>query len=219
MMVRHAEAHGNREGRMLGHQETALTAHGISQAQSLKRQLQQQAVLPNCLYTSPQRRACQTARILAGSSGVPIHVCEDLRELDQGLFTGLTWAEAYHRYPELCARLEGTSDWLPVPGAESPQAARVRAERFLSALLSSSPDPAAPCPTILVVTHGGLLPHLLCALLGSARTWGMNAAATARFEFVLDWQRWLQPEAVHRLNSTLWRIERFNDTSHLSQMP
>ncbi|MBD2103537.1 histidine phosphatase family protein [Leptolyngbya sp. FACHB-261] len=208
ILIRHAEAEGNPEGRMLGCVETELTPYGFHQARLLQQQLQDQALQPACLYTSPQKRALQTAQWVAPA--VPSQICPELRELDQGIFTGLTWAEASQRYPELCARLEQNVDWLPIEGAETPQSARKRAEQFVQKILQ------VPLPSpVLIVTHGGLLSHLLSALLGSTRTWGFNVATTARFDLTLDWERWLNAEATSRFNSTLWRIERFNDTSHL----
>lgn len=101
IIIRHAEAQGNPEGRMLGRAETDLTAVGLQQARLLHQKFQRQARQLDYLYSSPQERAVQTTHCF--NQGQPLRICKDLCELDQGILTNLTWAEACTRYPDLCA--------------------------------------------------------------------------------------------------------------------
>lgn len=214
ILMRHAESEGNRQGRIQGHGEDGLTPLGCDQARRLAAQLCQQPA-PTALYCSPLRRAQATLAILRshcpGAAALPIHWDAALQELDPGILAGLTWSEAQARYPELCRRLETTSEILPVPQAESPQAARQRAAQVLRALLERHTE----SDRIWIVTHGGFLVHLVSEILGCDRSWGLAIAPTAWFDFYLT-QASLGLEDENRFNPVLWKINHFNNSGHLN---
>jgi probable phosphoglycerate mutase len=62
------------------------------------------------VYSSPMRRALQTARSIA--RGAPVEILEDLREISHGDWDGLTWNEVKARDPDLAARK--LADWRGV---------------------------------------------------------------------------------------------------------
>lgn len=237
----------------MGQLDDELSDVGIAESQQLARSLVIMGDRPSVVYCSPQWRAMQTAQILLtpwlndGSQGkshdldhpgfnsdpwqapcaIPIQLCDDLKELNGGVFEGLTWAQAQAQHPELCQQLEQTMDWLPVPGGESPQAGFERACRFWHYLIHKhTSKPKQSDSVIWTVSHSGMLQHLIAALLGCDRTWGLTIPNTARFEFWLDGDRWHRAkhpsdessnETVQNLyNTALWQIRRFNDISHLS---
>ncbi|HEY9663085.1 MAG TPA: histidine phosphatase family protein [Allocoleopsis sp.] len=141
---------------------------------------------------------------------ITVEYADELKEHQNGIFAGLTWAEAKERYPELCHQLENSVDWIPVPGAESLQDARDRAQRFIQSLLQRH----RAGEQIWIVTHSWILQHLISELLGCDRSWRMHARNTALFEFWVDRTRW-QHTGHNRFNTDLWQIRRFNDASHL----
>ena len=214
ILMRHAESWGNRLGQMEGQQSTALTRHGCDQALQLRQVLHRLDAqmsyptesVPIC-YTSPLLRALQTAAILCApsveQSALPMTVDTNLQEIHPGIFQGLTWAAAVARYPELCQRLCSQLDLVSIPEAESPVAARRRAAIWLTDCLGRH----GPGETVWVVTHAGLLQHLVAEVLGCDRTWQMHISHTSRFEF------WLAnpgaPLGEH-LNPERWQIRRFN---------
>jgi 2,3-bisphosphoglycerate-dependent phosphoglycerate mutase len=144
---------------------------------------------------------------------IPIHYADELREHQNGVFEGLTWAEAMTRYPDLCKALESTPDWIPVPGAESLQDARDRAQRFIQRLLAQHHNGEQ----VWIVSHSWILQHLISVLLGCDRSWRMHARNTALFEFWVDRSRW-QNTDQNRFNTDLWQIRRFNDSQHIMRM-
>lgn len=142
--------------------------------------------------------------------GMAVHYADELMEFQNGIFQGLTWAEARALHPELCESLETSPDWIPIPGAESLQDARDRARQFIHGLLERHTGSAQ----ILIVTHSWILQHLIAELLGCDRSWRLHARNTALFEFWLDRSRWHQPQQ-NRFNTDLWQVRRFNDCHHL----
>jgi probable phosphoglycerate mutase len=224
IFIRHAESVGNVEKRMQGHADYELTERGRQQAKQLAERLWAKGAPPSKVYSSPLKRAAQTAEILlaagSGSALSPlggelgIEYIEDLLEFQNGIFKGLTWDEAREQYPALCADLEASPDWIPAPGAETLQDGRDRAQRFIQHVLEHHTNGE----TLWIVTHSWILQHLIAAMLGSDRTWHVHTQNTAVFEFWLERSRWpIPPTNPNRWNSDLWQIRRFNDTTHLKK--
>jgi broad specificity phosphatase PhoE len=215
LMIRHAESLGNREYRIQGRMDYALSMQGIEQAHALGQALVTDAWKPTHIYTSSLQRTVHTAEILRDywatrEATVNITLSSDLQEVKNGILEGLTWAEVQAQHPELAATLTASSDWVPIPGAESLKAARDRAQQFIQTITTKHQNE----DRIWIVTHGGFLQYLVAAVLESDRTWGINIPPTAVFEFELDLVRWNTMDQ-NRYNTLLWKICRFNDASHL----
>ncbi len=211
--IRHGESTGNRDGRMGGVTADGLTPLGQAQAQALGRWWQATQRPPSHCYCSPLRRARET---LAGMGQAGLwpepEYCPDLQEGDLGIFTGLTWGEAQAQYPHLCAALESTSDWIPIPGAEGPGAGRSRAEGFLQSLWPRH----GPGDRVVILSHQWLLEHLIGAILASDRTWQLPMGNTALFHFRLDGPGRDRP-GVSRYTRDLWQIRYFGGQPHLQE--
>lgn len=141
---------------------------------------------------------------------IAVTLLDDLKEYDAGIFTGLTWAEARDRHPDLCHQLETSLDWQPIPQAETIEQGHNRAQRVVDGLIERHRNG----DRILVISHHWILQHVIACLMGCDRAWGLPMANTAMFEFWLDRDRWPQP-GPNRFNTELWRIRCFNDTTHL----
>ncbi len=225
---------------MQGHGDFELSAIGKAQAQRLAQRLLAESWVPSSIYSSPLKRTAQTAEILVNhfltaplpsavsdliDSGevsspttptqdslktVKIQYSDDLKEFQNGIFQGLTWAEAQERHPQLCQALEASPDWIPIPGAESLQEARDRARHFIQDILTHHQE----SDRLWIITHSWILQHLVAELLGCDRSWRLHAHNTALFEFWIDRSRWHCTDQ-NRLNTDLWQIQRFNDDRHL----
>ena len=208
LLLRHGESVGNVDGCLEGQTSTALSTHGQRQAQQLSTYLQQSHPQPLCIYSSPLQRATETASYLSAIADCPLRLEPDLQELHQGIFQGLTWAEASQRYPQICATLTATLDYQPVPGAETLMAAHRRASRWCHTLWQRHPSGG----WVWVVTHGGFMQQLIRVILGCDRTWQIPIHHTALFEFWLL-SSGLTPASQH--NPECWKISKFNNTPHL----
>jgi len=239
LFVRHAQSIGNQEKRMQGHGDFELSNDGRQQAEKLARSLLSEAWLPSYIYSSPLKRAAQTTQILlehirtvplpaavsdlidsdgatptnsldSSASTIAVTYAEELKEFQNGIFQGLTWAEAVERYPDLCQKLESSPDWIQIPEAESLQDARNRAHQFIQKVLQQHRNG----DRVLVVTHSWIMQHLIAELMGCDRSWRMRASNTALFEFWIDQSRWFRADH-NRFNTDLWQVRRFNDDRHL----
>ncbi|NJO44011.1 MAG: histidine phosphatase family protein [Cyanobacteria bacterium CRU_2_1] len=240
LFIRHAQSIGNQQKRMQGQGEFELSEEGKSQAEKLAQRLLAESWHPSCVYSSPLKRAAQTTEILLARflmeplpamisdlingeidssvqvlakpfhSSIVVQYADELKEFQNGIFKGLTWAEAKAQFPDLCDRLEHSLDWIQIPDAESLLEARSRARQFIHTLLERHADGEQ----VWIVTHSWILQHLIAELMGCDRSWRIHARNTALFEFWVDRSRWQRTDQ-NRFNTDLWQIRRFNDYHHL----
>ncbi len=208
LLIRHAQSLGNAAGMMEGQGSTALSAIGRSQSQRLAAYLGQHYPCPEGLYSSPLQRAIETAQPLASVWSCPLGVESSLQEMHQGIFQGLTWAEAQQRYPQLCQRLLSSLDYLPVPGAETQAAAYRRALAWLQVLWQRHGSGGR----VVMISHGGFMQQLIRAIMGCDRTWKVAIGHTALFEF---WLKQPQSDDLARYNPECWQLRCFNSCPHL----
>lgn len=155
LLIRHGESEVDRLRVHEGRADYPLTARGRAQAQVMSEYLREHYAIGR-IYHSPLRRAVETAQILAGATGAPLIVEQDLMEFDNGLIRGLTFQEADERYPKLSVPLHTS-----VYEQESILMFRYRAEYMLSKLLTENEQG----DTVAVVTHGGMIQQMYCAFL------------------------------------------------------
>ncbi len=210
---------------MEGQSSTPLSAKGKLQARQLSNALiayssaESATERPNFVYSSPLLRARQTTDILtetfqqsAAFSQSQYELSDNLQEIHQGVFQGLTWVEAQKQYPQLCQQLLNAREWQPVPQAESPLAARNRAKVWVNQILNQH----RPGETVWAISHAGIMQQLVAVILGCDRTWHIPIHHTARFEFWLSQTHW-QTLTTDCFNPEYWILRRFNDTSHLTE--
>ncbi len=210
LFVRHAQSTGNAEGRLQGRAEYGLSEAGLAEAAKLRDRLRAEDFQPSHVYSSPQRRAAQTAEVVVAGWQLSIKYLDDLREHDMGVFSGLTWAEIAAKYPDLSKRYHETRDWDLVEGAETLQERQDRARRVVDGIMERHDGE----DKVLLFTHGGILQRMLAELMGAERTWGVPVRNTALFGFELDASRWRENGTV-LLNTAHWQITHFNDAGHL----
>ena len=146
LLARHGETDWNLEGRFQGWADPPLNATGRAQAVDLSVALMAEELA--VVYSSPLRRAHETAEVVAASRGLEPVGVDALREVDVGSWSGLTRAEIEQRFPEQYAR------WLDYgQGWEDGETYDEMAQRVVAALLDLAA--AHDGERILAVTHGG----------------------------------------------------------------
>lgn len=96
-LVRSARTALSAEGRFTGRLDPPLDGEGLTQARAAARSLADAGV--SAVFTSPLRRAAQTADAIARWVGVRLEVVDELTDLDMGASTGLTMQEASSASP------------------------------------------------------------------------------------------------------------------------
>ena len=167
LLARHGETDWNREQRFQGHADPPLNQTGRAQAVDLSVALAAEPLA--AIYSSPLRRALETAEIVAAAHGQEPVTVDALKEVDVGAWQGLTRADVEERYPDQFARWLDHVDGFGFADGESYEQLGAR---VIPALL----DLAAihPGERILAVTHGGpirtALAHVDAVSHAEART-------------------------------------------------
>jgi broad specificity phosphatase PhoE len=154
-LIRHGESVWNAAGRWQGHGDAPLSEVGQQQALALGRRLRGHTFAR--IESSDLQRAVDTARAF----GSPVQA-SIWRELDVGLWEGLSDAEVREQFPEelQALRKDPTQKWGR--HGESLEDLRKRARQAFDALVAR----LAPGEEAAVVCHGGLLLSLVTDLLG-----------------------------------------------------
>jgi broad specificity phosphatase PhoE len=160
LLCRHGQSEWNQQGLIQGQSPEAggLTARGRWEAQQLGERLQALGV--DALYTSDLLRAQQTAQIVGTALGLPARPDPRWREIDLGVWQGLTTEEVDQRWPPSLQIRE-----LDLPRGEIGETFAAVSQRALAAI--SDLDTRHRGKTVAVVCHGG---NVRAALLASKVT-------------------------------------------------
>ncbi len=157
--IRHGQTVWNHSGRYQGITDVPLSDFGRRQAQSLVPYFDKVEV--DAVYASDLSRARDTAFPLAKSKGLDMQVISALREIDFGDWEGLTYEEITARWPGAIEHMYSHPDTLKIQNGESFADVQERSYAALRKILAERDG-----QTIAVISHGGTIRCLLCALLG-----------------------------------------------------
>lgn len=138
--------------RYAGRSDPWLSSEGQAQARALATDLAVTLEGRMHLVTSPSRRARQTARAIARSTGASMSIDGRWVEADFGIAEGRTFAELEGLAPSIAASIadgEVAIDW---PGGETSDALRTR---VAAALADSRAFAESTASTVVVVAHAG----------------------------------------------------------------
>jgi broad specificity phosphatase PhoE len=162
-LVRHGQTDANVAARFAGWSDDHLNELGRRQCAQLVERLEADAV--EAVYTSPVRRAVETAEILATGLGARIRTVHDLHEIEVGPWKGFTEEEVARDWPNEYAAWRDEPDRIVLEGRETLQSVQERAleavDQIAHAQLTGSEAPA------VVVSHLAVLRVLWLAALGS----------------------------------------------------
>jgi alpha-ribazole phosphatase len=200
LLVRHGESVWNGERRIQGHRDPPLSERGRRQADLvLARLAPHVGAGVAAVFTSPLRRAAETAERIGEIFRLPVVPDPDLREMGLGTWEGMT-------VPEIQAAFPGAYEgWLsdplaaPAPGGEALPAFAARTTAAFARMQAAHPD-----RDLIVVSHGGVIKSLLCAVLG----------LESRYLFRLKQDN--TALNVVEVGPAVRRVVLLNDTCHLT---
>jgi alpha-ribazole phosphatase/probable phosphoglycerate mutase len=170
VLVRHARAIDrgtNGQVRLMGWTDEPLSREGDRQARDLAVRLRGEDSFA-ALYSSPLRRAVQTAMPIAAALQLSPRVDDGLREIHCGVLDGAEIQLVERRFPSVWAANQSQKDpsfrW---PGGESYSEFRRRCVTTLAAIAQDHRG-----ARIIVVTHAGVINQILGHLHGlTAARW------------------------------------------------
>ncbi len=174
IFVRHGETSWNHSKRYQGHSDIPLNEKGLQQAKLVARRLKGESI--RAVYSSDLTRAIQTAEAIASKHSLRPMILPELREVNFGLWEGLTYEEIMADWPEILSAIYSKSGASLIPEGESFDDVQKRTTIGLAKCIADHDD-----ETIAIVSHGGTMRVLLCDALGLDLTnmWSLRQDSTA----------------------------------------
>ena len=194
ILIRHGETLWNKEGRVQGTSDIELSDIGTNQAGLLASSLKNQHI--EAIYSSPLKRALQTAQIINEFHSLHIHTHKELMEMDQGTFEGLSFKELMNDKKDFLKKWIADPASVKMPEGESLTELQDRAWRIVEHIISLGQN-------ALVVSHNFTIAAILCRLrdisLSQFRSTCVDTAS----------------KTIVRIDNNLPTIELINDRSFL----
>ncbi len=157
MLIRHGEIGGKYRGTFVGKTDVPLSPEGRRQAERLRTFLRPH---PRTIFlSSPLLRCLETARIAAEPFGIPVEVEDDLREIDFGLWEGLSFEEIAAASADAVEGWAGFDEDFAFPEGERIGGFLDRIAGIGGWLASLDAEDA------IVFTHGRVIRALICYFL------------------------------------------------------
>ncbi len=158
ILVRHGECQGNREGLFRGRSDFPLNELGLMQAKELARELK--LFQPDKIFTSPLKRAKQTAQIIGQECDIKIEECEGFNNIELGPWEGKAKQFIALNYPQQWKIWLNEPERLTVPGIENLDEVQKRSRRELDKICNDFFG-----KTVIIVTHRAVLKPLIASCL------------------------------------------------------
>ena len=198
ILARHGETVWNVEKIYRGRKDVNLDEVGIKQAELLGNYLSNWEL--TTIYSSPLRRAIETANIIARYQKIGVHVADGLIDINYGEWQALPEQEVKRLYPTLHNDWHNNPHRVRMPGGESLEDVRKRAIEVVNDVLSKYQG------SVVLISHRVVIKVLICSLLGldNSHFWNVkqDVGGITIFNYVDE-----------RLVLT-----KHNDTSHLKEL-
>lgn len=145
-LTRHGETEWNSKQRLQGWQDSSLTKNGIEKAHLFKDTVKD--VDFDIIYTSDQKRAVETAKIIKGDRDISIKQLEELRELSFGNWEGRTLKDIKSKEADLF------NIYLNSPLLYKPSSGETISQLFRRVKLALEIIEKNNDKNVLVVSHG-----------------------------------------------------------------
>lgn len=155
-IIRHGETDWNKDKRLQGRSDTILNEYGIELAEITANALKD--VRFDRIYSSPLKRAYQTAEIIRAERDLPIITDERLIEISFGEYEGIPMAK---RPADFQKFFDEPENYVPAKGGETYESLVSRAGDFIYNEIVPLTD---RYERVLIVAHGALNKALMLNL-------------------------------------------------------
>ena len=198
ILARHGETEWNVEKVFRGRADVSLDEVGIRQAELLGKYLRNWRL--EVIYSSPVKRALDTANIVARYMEVAVCIAEGLTDFDFGEWQSLSEQEVKRLYPAIFNEWQTSPHKVRMPGGENLDDVTKRTAEVVDEVLSRHHG------NVLLVSHRVVLKVLICSLLGldNSHFWNISqdVCGLTIFDYV----------------DGRFVLTRHNDTSHLQEL-
>lgn len=157
-LIRHGETQWNFDARYQGHSDIELSEKGTLQGEKLGLYFKRFSL--DAVYASDLKRAFTTAQLIAQYHNLEVQLVPDMREINFGVWEGLTFKDIREKYRELADMWLKEPEQLVIPEGENFAQVKKRAYQAILNLVDKHQG-----QNVVVVSHGGTIRTVLCAIL------------------------------------------------------
>jgi broad specificity phosphatase PhoE len=203
ILVRHGQTAWNASEVFRGRADIELDDVGLKQAERLAEHLSRRKL--EAIYSSPLRRALQTAEAIASRHRLTVRSTPGLTDIDFGQWQGLPHEEVKRRFGQLYAR------WLAEPHLARMPSGETLDEVLERALPVVHQAANRHRGSVVLVSHRVVSKVLICALLGldNSHFWNIRLDTCGMTTFTHESRRWVLTE--HNNTSFLEAEARLSD--------
>lgn len=156
ILIRHGQTDWSFQKRYCGFTDEDLNEQGKKQARKLAEKLSAERI--RRVYASDMKRALRFA--LIALKDTPVEKLAELREMNFGIFEGLTHREIMTKCPDVYKKWLNNPVEITIPKGESLNSLATRTRKALAKILSINNN-----ETVAVFTHAGPIKVILCDIL------------------------------------------------------
>lgn len=164
-LIRHGETQHNLRKIYIGHTDSPLNRKGKRQAQAAGLSLSKTRI--RAVYSSDLKRAREFAAI--AFKGIPVKTTAALREIDFGIFEGLSHQQIMDKHPRVYQRWLHDPWRTAIPQGESIKTLESRAKKILKKICAQNKT-----GIVAVVSHAGFIKIILQGLMRDAKFWDIR---------------------------------------------
>jgi broad specificity phosphatase PhoE len=198
ILARHGETEWNVEKIYRGRTDVNLDEVGMKQAELLGKYLSNWKL--EAIYSSPLKRAIDTANIIARYQKIGVQIAEGLIDFDYGEWQSLPEQEVKRLYPTLLNEWHNNPHKVSMPSGESLEDVRRRASEVVNDVLSKYRG------SVVLVSHRVVNKVLICSLLGLDNSYFWNIKQDVSGITIFNYV------------DGRFVLTRHNDTSHLKEL-
>ena len=196
ILIRHGQTQWNKEELFRGRSDIPLDEVGIKQAKAITKRLSLFGI--KTVYSSPLKRALETAQIIAKRFNLKAKVVDDLIDFDFGEWQGLGLKDVQEQFPETYQKWLKEPYLVNIPNGENLDTVRQRVSKALNKIVKGQQD------DVVVVSHRVINKVLILAALSLDNSYFWQIKQDVGAISVLDYE-----------GGTL-ALTLLNDTCHLN---
>lgn len=186
-----------------GHSDVPLSDRGRGQAQLLAKRLARVKI--DHFYSSDLARAKETATIIAQPHQMEVKTTPALREMNFGVWEGMTIKEVKNSYADALKTWWTTPLHVQIPEGETLEEMAERCVNKIKSIIQHHDN-----ETVAVVSHGGAIRSIISSLLGMNLNdyWRLHLDNTCLN--LVEFPRWEQ--GILKLLNDCTHLKDFNET-------
>ncbi len=161
-LIRHGQTDWNTKGKIQGNSDIELNDIGVKQAEELSKKLLAENYSFSKIYSSSLKRAAKTAEILSENTNIEYITIDGIKEMNFGLWEGLSWSEVKDKYPSEYEEWFIKRRYTKTPKGESYQDMLDRVLMAIYKIINENSE------NVVIVTHSAVIMSIQCYLTNTS---------------------------------------------------